>query len=1289
MGLPALGVSEKPGGSDFYLLILSMIGDPIEMASLRQVFGGPSRLAPLQVGTIKGNIGHCESAAGIAGLLKVLAMLKAKKIPLLANFRKLNPNIPPLSPDKLAIAQSTEPWSAPIRVACVNSYGAAGSNAALMCSEYLPDDDRGSLESHARTSQPVPIHISAHSKDSLMRYKDSLATALGSQRVNLSNLAFSLSERRDHQRFRFSTIAADTVALREELMRPGVATEALPKTPVVLAFGGQTKQFVGLERFLYDTCPRLRQYIDTCDEILVRLGLPSIIPAIFDTAPIADVRVLQTATFAMQYACARCWIESGLEVESVIGHSFGELTALVVSGAWELADGIRAIATRAGLVATEWGAERGSMLAVHADRDTVLGLARRAQDCEIACFNAEMSQVVVGRADSITRLEHILVNDAQYAQVRSQRLDVTHGFHSKLTEPLLGGLTSLAATIPTKAPKIRIETCTSDGCSELTPNHFVRHIRDPVYFEDAVRRIEDRLGSCLWIEAGVNSSIIPMLKRATRNPTLHKLQALNFQGSEPKEHILPRITSKLWLEGIDVSFWPFMMPGESGLRHISLPSYCFTRSRAWVENVGQIRVITGGAENQIQQPPKPVQLVSGPETIGQQKVWVINTESKRFRDIVLGHAVLGSPLCPASMYMESVTMSAQLAGIDMSNGTLCFDDFHLEGPLGVDQGRRVTVTLQAAEEPAVGWKFSVRSARWPGDGSSVTTHARGLITRRSCRSHLQPYGRMISGQVDQLQSTAHSEKLMATRSYRLFSQVVTYAEFLRGIKSVVISERRALAEVQLPSGQVGTEESTAVGMCDAVSLDLFMQVSGLLINTGDHSEPGSVFVATDVESATLSSDPSCFLQNTTWKVYATFAPAGETHVTADVFVLWPDNSLVMTMLGVRFTKLPISRLRRLLQGNSTDVETITKPGHVPDGPPLPSEAVVIVPPPAAPQTGQISSPAQQNDDTKRKEFELIIAEACGAEADSLDLQDDNVALCHLGVDSLAAMQLKSDLESAFGVVIGNDDISPDSTLGRITRAIGLRGCCDTVGDILVEDSSVASVVDETPSSGLMSSGVLLGPSACADDLETNHVRNAFDALLSCESELPSKIKHCGVATSWEAVTRRQNAITVAYISEAFRQLGADLSELKVGAEIPSIPHIPRHSKALERYRIILQKHGVIESDGSTYRRTSLRCPQESAHDLVTSFRQDYPAYASEAELMSIAGPRLADCLAGRESAVSLLFGGKRSRSALEDYYAHSPMLAASTELLVEVVSRIVAESKGVVTRIIEVGAGCE
>ncbi|KAI0013724.1 acyl transferase/acyl hydrolase/lysophospholipase [Xylariaceae sp. FL0662B] len=684
------------------------------------------------------------------------------------------------------------------------------------------------------------------------------------------------------------TVASDIPTLHRELTDLKKVSEvSFQEKPVVLAFGGQSRQYVALERSLYETCPRLKHYIDICEEILVGLGFPPIVPAIFDTTPISDVVILQTATFAAQHSCVRCWIDGGLDISAVIGYSFGELTALIIPGVWTLRDGIRAIAMRANLIATGWGAERGAMLAVYATRDFVREIARQGVDCEIACLNGETSQVVVGSIESIKHIEGILVSEAKERGIRSQRLDVKHGFQSRYTEPLIDKLSSLAGLIPIHEPKIPLETCTAEKCDKITPGHLVRHIRNPVYFEDAVRRIEDRLGSCIWLEGGIDTPIVSMLKKATRNPSSHKFQALSFKSSIAKEAVLPK--------------------ANVGLSQVFLPPHPFAHTPAWVENVDHTTELLlsregDGKTGQVPEPPlKPIRLVTGLEITGREKLFVINTESNRFKAIVSSHAVRNRPLCPASIYMECAAMATQLSGIEFTKGDLCFEGLSFEHPLGLHPNRH------------------------------VTTHTRGSLALRA-GSNLGAYQRMVSGAINQLLSSTESEKLTEIRAYGLFSRVVTYAAILRGIKSIVMGECQALAEIQLPSGQVGTEESIAVGACDAVSLDVMIQVAGLLINSSDQCELDSVFVATGIESTTLS-DADCFLRTTSWKVYTTFAPVDESLVTGDVFVLGPDGSLVLAIVGIAFTKLPISRLEKMLDGANPVAVATTNfiPGPSPAG----------------------------------------------------------------------------------------------------------------------------------------------------------------------------------------------------------------------------------------------------------------------------------------------------------------------------------------------------------------------
>src|SRR5699024_9629681 len=151
-------------------------------------------------------------------------------------------------------------------------------------------------------------------------------------------------------------------------------TDTRAERPVVLCFGGQIATCVGLDRKLYQSITIFRHHLDECDRILqAELGLQSIFPDIFLRTPLPDLVRLQVALFAMQYASAKSWIDCGLsgKVVSVVGHSFGELTALCISGALSLKHALTLVARRAHLVREAWGEDKGSMMAVEADESFV------------------------------------------------------------------------------------------------------------------------------------------------------------------------------------------------------------------------------------------------------------------------------------------------------------------------------------------------------------------------------------------------------------------------------------------------------------------------------------------------------------------------------------------------------------------------------------------------------------------------------------------------------------------------------------------------------------------------------------------------------------------------------------------------------------------------------------------------------------------------------------------------------------------------------------------------------
>ncbi|KAE8552407.1 hypothetical protein EYB25_006301 [Talaromyces marneffei] len=921
----------------------TQVGDPIEISSVREVFGGSDRSEFVNMGSLKANVGHSETAAGIGSLMKVLAMLKHGKIPPLAGFKSLNPKIPALEPDYLRIPTELQDWNSSFRAACVNSYGAAGSNSALICGEapivtamtdVLPTDTNMHETSHLQ----YPLFLSATNNFTLKANASKLAQYVLKNQPRVADVAYTLYHRRKHHRVQWTGLAHDLESLVRSLdkIEEGLEVPASPKS-VVLAFSGQSKQTIGLDPSWYVSFPRLRHYIDLCNKIVIRLGYSTILPAVFATDPVEDVVALQCGTFAFQYACAKCWIDSGLEVKAAVGHSFGELTAMAVTETLSLEDALHLVAARATLVQTKWGSERGTMLAIEATLDTTRQIITVVnENIEIACYNGQKSHVLVGTERSIGQVEHLIATDNRFKGTRNTRVKTSHGFHSVFTEPILPELDEIAQKLEFNAPSIPLETSTekpiNEGEHAVEPSRIVQHTRTPVYFGDAISRLEERLGPCIWLEAGSDSPIIPMVKRATHNPSQHTFLGLKAKDIARPIDVIPQASLTLWQEGMSVScFDGFYSHPPNGVtsnvfNHIWLPPYQFQRTRHWLQYMDLVteerktvdeRLRSAGAVGTIASQPQtpPLKLVTARSRDSESwssLEFAIHSETSRFTDIVSAHAVRDQPLCPASMYMECVVMAAQMVEPSVSVKSLSFQNLSFQGALGINYNRDVSLLMEGDGE-YLAWNFTVRSTGKESKGRP-TTHAKG---RFSVTSHIdfQLYERMLADRMNEILVHPQSERLMAGRAYTLFSRVVNYAESLRGISEItILNNRHAVAEVCRPKVSVSSSESTAVAVCDTVTLDTFIQVVGLLINSSETCPVDEVFIATGIDSIIMQdcdfSDP----QHDTWKVYAMATTRSESHVAGDMFVFTKDGKLIFTGSGVQFSRFPIAKLEKVLEG---------------------------------------------------------------------------------------------------------------------------------------------------------------------------------------------------------------------------------------------------------------------------------------------------------------------------------------------------------------------------------------
>ena len=1378
-------------------------GDPLEVASVREAFGGPDREHLLHLGSIKGNMGHCETAAGVAGLLKVLAMIQKSSIPPLASHKELNPKIPDMATDKMCVDGKSERWDAPLLAACVNSYGAAGSNAALLCCEGPPRFVETSPDPIDFTLDSLyPIVISAASKSSLIAYVNVLEVHLqrAVPKPSLGDLAFTLSERRKHHRHAFVTTASDISNLAQSFTPGSAAYLEIPAKPkrVVLAFGGQSKRNVGLDETFYNSHTRFRNYIRSCNDILTGLGFSAILPSIFQSEPIDDVVALQCGTFALQYASAQCWINAGLEVSALVGHSFGELTALVVAGVLSLQDGLKLIATRADLMATKWGPERGIMLAIHAESQIVRAIVDSVRESvahpaiEIACYNAPSSQVVVGDSPSIARAEAILKENQRFENIRCQRLDVSHGFHSMFTKPLLDDLNQVSGSLTFSTPEIHLESCTAEPVDYLQPNRIVEHTRQPVYFSDAIQRIEKKFGSCVWLETGMNSPIIPMIKRAVTTQSDHSYQAVSMKDVQGPMSLLPEVTVNLWKEGVFVSFWNFLKPKDSGYKQIWLPPYQFDKTPHWLANVDramemQQRVVAVEAPKEEVKPlEQPSRLVTPKDLTGASKTFQIHVSTQRYRRIVSGHAVRQRPLCPASMYMECAAMAVQLVRGDIEAGTLFFEDLSFQAALGVDLSREVSLTLQESSDKQ-SWTFVIKSSSPLDPKPRLVTHGKGKIGLTT-NPTLKTYERLIADRMSELVQKPGTETLRANRAYGLFSQVVHYAGFLQGISHIIMDGRQAVGEIDLPVSPVSNDESTVTQYCDTIAIDTFIQVVGLLINSSDLVTSEDVYVATGVDSTSMSD--GCDLSNRkSWTVYTKFHPTGESTAVGDIFVLTRDGNLVMTVMGVQFTKLLITQLEKFLDSANAKVVQDTKPATkvVTSTSSYSSEATSQSESDSPPGLTRIGTPSSEEGaqtpeliDDSAENLSTIMAEYTGLSASEISM---DASVGDLGVDSLAAVELAEDLQSRFGKEISSDDlmmttyealckmmlptqsakpkaavsaavtvgsptstqpasttdvvstspksgrreevlklmsetsgapvdsISDDATLQDIgvdsLSAVEMKSDLEDAFSIEIEDDrfTLESTVKEilvflgawgTPGpkaqpptvsqcSTSSSSGAIISQSH-----EPALLANPMESLVQCESSFDQSAKKRGFSNYWSEVAPQQNELLLAYMAEAYRSLKVDLWRISCGEKVPPIEHLPKHGKVMKRLLQILVDHDIITNHGSGYVRGTKELPKASSQELHQAFVAKFPAYGGEARLMELTGPKLADCLIGKADPVGLMFKGAGPQKVMGEYYTESPMLSALTEQLVVFIEAVLSRSKAgsnAPIRFLEVGAG--
>jgi phthiocerol/phenolphthiocerol synthesis type-I polyketide synthase E len=580
------------------------IGDPIEIQALTRAFRETTdRTGYCTVSSVKSNIGHLSSAAGIASLLKAVLALRNRYVPPSIHFERPNPQID-FETSPFVVRTEGEEWRVDgmPRRAGVSAFGIGGTDAHVI------------LEEAPAPARPEPSHrdhqllvLSARTPSALDRATSELAEHLsrdgGEDReaapaAALADAAFTLQRGRqafEQRRFAVAGSRGEAAALLAGERPDAVLSGTVPAEarPVVWMFSGQGSQHPGMGRGLYRAEPRFREAIDRCAEVLAGLpdgraiddlqGLLFPGPAVDPdeaAARLERTQLTQPALFAVEYALAGLWRSWGVEPTALVGHSIGEYVAACVAGVMSLEDALAVVAARGRLMQVQ---PPGDMLSVPLSEQELAG--RLTPDVSIAALNAPGRSVVSGPADAVAALQEALEADG----IACRPLHTSHAFHSAMMESMLPAFLEVVRGVelhPPSIPFVSNVTGTWISDEEATdPGYWARHVRSAVRFAEGLATLAAD-GPRIFLEVGPGKSLSTLVRQNRELGGKDGGHLVLSSMRHPKDDsdddaFALEALGRLWLAGVRVD-WDGFHADESRSR-VALPTYPFERRSYWIE----------------------------------------------------------------------------------------------------------------------------------------------------------------------------------------------------------------------------------------------------------------------------------------------------------------------------------------------------------------------------------------------------------------------------------------------------------------------------------------------------------------------------------------------------------------------------------------------------------------------------------------------------------------------------------------------------------------------------------
>ncbi|WP_067186442.1 type I polyketide synthase [Microtetraspora niveoalba] len=671
------------------------LGDPIEAQALIATYGqGRPADRPLWLGSVKSNIGHTQSAAGVAGVIKAVMALRHGMLPPTLHVDEPTPHV---DWSAGAVELLVEPLAWPPtdgpRRAGVSSFGGSGTNAHAIL-EQAPDPGDEDRAPRRALDAELPFLLSGRGPEALRAQAVRLADLLDTRpETDLGDLAYSLAGTRTSFEERAVVMAGDREVLRERLARlaggeapEGVLKGAAVAGRTVFVFAGQGSQWAGMAAELLDSSPVFAESIAACDEALAPYtdwSLVDVVRGVEGAPSLERVDVVQPALFAMMVSLAALWRSWGVEPDAVIGHSQGEIAAACVIGALSLEDAARVVALRSQAITALSGS--GGMMSVALPAGSVRDrIGAWDGRISVAAVNGPASVVVAGE---VAALEEFVAS-CEADRVRVRRIAVDYASHSAQVERLEAGLiAALDGIRPRESETSFYSTVLGrwTDTTELDAAYWYRNLRGTVEFEQAVRDVAGE-GYRHFVEISPH----PVHTVAVQE-TLEDLDELHAGGGAVVGSLrrgdggLTRMrisAAQAHADGLRVD-WSAVLGGLDA-RTIDLPTYAFQRERYWLSAsgaaVGDVSAAGLGTTGH------PM-LGAASSLAGLDAVLMTGRLSPQSHPWLADHAVLGTVLLPGTAFVEIATRAGEQVGCAL------VEELTLEAPLPIPE--RGAVRLQA------------------------------------------------------------------------------------------------------------------------------------------------------------------------------------------------------------------------------------------------------------------------------------------------------------------------------------------------------------------------------------------------------------------------------------------------------------------------------------------------------------------------------------------------------------------------------------------------------------------